>query len=173
MYLTTLYWHTKLLDQSPAWKTAVWFTLVWFQSVGQPGVAGDQHFPSQAVHPDPLRRFSKWQLPGVQQQRLRGSRLRGHGENVEVLFLNYLGSLELSNELHGTTPVPDTHGPSLCLLCSALGSASTRLQSGGVQRPPSNHSLLRVPPGAPGWRCPGGDIFSWQHHQNLGSKHSR
>lgn len=37
------------------------------QGVGQPLLAGHQHFPSQAVHPDPLRRVSKWELLGVQQ----------------------------------------------------------------------------------------------------------
>lgn len=70
--------HRVLHEKELVRVTLMW----WFQGVGQPGVAGDQHFPSQAVHPDPLPCLSKRQLLGVQQQRLWGTGLRGHGENT-------------------------------------------------------------------------------------------
>lgn len=52
------------------------------QGVGQPSMAGDQYFSGQAIHPDPLWRFSKWKLLGVQQQWLWRPGLWGHGETT-------------------------------------------------------------------------------------------
>lgn len=52
------------------------------QGVGQPCMAGDQYFSGQAIHPDPLWRFSKWKLLGVQQQWLWRPGLWGHGETT-------------------------------------------------------------------------------------------
>lgn len=94
----------RLLHRKSGMKNnLVRVTLMWcFQGVGQPGLAGDQHFPSQAVHPDPLPRFSKRQLLGVQQQRLRRAGLRGHGEPPNdnwFILRQVLGPFEFSRTL--------------------------------------------------------------------------